>query len=506
MKKGRAKIARKLHQWPGLILAFFLILFSVSGIVMNHRHTFSGVDIPRKWLPESYHYNNWNLASARGSFTDHNGQRYLYGNAGIWKTDSLFSEFQPFHQGIPSSADHRKTYAMAGYQNKLYAATHFGLYVCDNNKEWKSVELPVEELRIADIITIDTSLYVMTRSHLLRKASEKEEYEVVSLPQPAGLVREMSLFKTLWNIHSGEFFGLPGKLFVDLMGIVTIILSVTGIIFFINPHLRKHIKIYKKHVTRRLNRYSMHYHNRLGRYLFVIIGLIGLTGMFLRPPLLIPIANTNVPIIPYTHYDTPNPWYDKLRALMFDEDKDEVLIATTEGMYRIAPDFSSEIKRFRHQPVVSVMGITAFEQIAPGDYLVGSFSGLYRWIPDKNYLVDLISRRPAMASSSLGNPVGATAVAGFAVDGDDNPYLFDYDRGAGVLGHSRRFGEMPGVLTEEGTMSLWNVSLEIHTGRIYASILGDFYILIVPLAGLTTIMVVISGYIIYRKRYRKKHA
>lgn len=52
-------------------------------------------------------------------------------------------------------------------------------------------------------------------------------------------------------------------------------------------------------------------------------------------------------------------------------------------------------------------------------------------------------------------------------------------------------------------MSLWNLSLEIHTGRFFQVFLGDFYILIVPLAGLAAMTVVISGYLLWRKRYKK---
>ena len=250
-------------------------------------------------------------------------------------------------------------------------------------------------------------------------------------------------------------------------------------------------------------RWALHYHNWLGKYAFIIIGLIALTGMFLRPPLLIPIAGTSVPVIPYTHYDRPNPWFDKLRAILYDEDKERVLFSTSEGMFYTDTDFKGPVRRFSSQPPVSVMGITVFDKLAPGDYLVGSFSGLYRWIPGKNYVMDMVSRRPATQGGGTGNPFGGTAVSGFAVDAQNHAYLFDYDKGAGSLGHEHKFGDMPEKLSEHGKISLWNASLEVHTARIYAALLGDFYILIVPLAGITTIMVAISGYIIYRKRYKK---
>jgi uncharacterized iron-regulated membrane protein len=53
-------------------------------------------------------------------------------------------------------------------------------------------------------------------------------------------------------------------------------------------------------------------------------------------------------------------------------------------------------------------------------------------------------------------------------------------------------------------MSLWNVSLEMHTGRIFENILGMFYILIVPIAGICILIVLISGFLLWWKLYRQK--
>jgi uncharacterized iron-regulated membrane protein len=52
-------------------------------------------------------------------------------------------------------------------------------------------------------------------------------------------------------------------------------------------------------------------------------------------------------------------------------------------------------------------------------------------------------------------------------------------------------------------ISLWNTALEIHTGRIFQSILGDFYILIVPLTGLSLLFILISGFVVWFKLFRK---
>jgi hypothetical protein len=80
--------------------------------------------------------------------------------------------------------------------------------------------------------------------------------------------------------------------------------------------------------------------------------------------------------------------------------------------------------------------------------------------------------------------------------------VFDYDRGARSTGGSA-FPQMPEAITGSCPMALWNVAQEIHTGRIYEPILGEFYILVVPLVALMTILVLVTGYIRWRKIYMK---
>lgn len=88
-------------------------------------------------------------------------------------------------------------------------------------------------------------------------------------------------------------------------------------------------------------------------------------------------------------------------------------------------------------------------------------------------------------------------------DLEGKEYMIDYDKGAIPLYHGKLFPEMPKNVLDESKMSLWNLSLEIHTGRFFQNLIGSFYILIVPLSGLIGIMVVLSGYLLWRKKFRK---
>jgi len=77
---------RKYHKWPSLIFTFFIFLFSVSGIILNHREFFSSTDISRKFMPSVYHYHNWNLAAVKSQLAISHDNVLIYGNIGIWKT------------------------------------------------------------------------------------------------------------------------------------------------------------------------------------------------------------------------------------------------------------------------------------------------------------------------------------------------------------------------------------------------------------------------------------
>ncbi|MCX6903455.1 MAG: PepSY-associated TM helix domain-containing protein, partial [Verrucomicrobia bacterium] len=134
-----------------------------------------------------------------------------------------------------------------------------------------------------------------------------------------GYDHKAGLFLTLWELHSGELFGLVGMLFVDILGIVLIFLSLTGLLHFLFPKWMSRLKKQGRSYASPLSykKWNLKWHNRIG-YIFVVFLLVNTTaGMFLRPPLLIPIASSQIGILPHTHMDTNNPWHDKLRRIIW---------------------------------------------------------------------------------------------------------------------------------------------------------------------------------------------
>ncbi len=506
--KQNWRIYQKLHRWPGLILSFLLLYFGITGILLNHREMIAPLDVPRSWLPESYHYQNWNNAAIKGQLTIGGDSILMYGSIGIWMTDRHFSSYQSFNAGLPKGADGRRIFDLHQTEDgHLYAATLFGLYAYDERaKLWQKFDLDVDISRFVGIENVGDTIYAFNRSYLFvgQSAGPHTQWDKIELKATPNYKQRVSLMKTIWKLHSGEILGLPGQLFVDVLGLVTIFLSLTGIIWFYFPDWIKRRKRAGKPRQKliRINAWSLRWHNKIGAWTFVFLAFLYFTGIFLRPPFLIAIARSEVPPIPFTHLDQSNPWYDKLRDLLYDGEKDLMLVSTLDGMFWLNRN-TFELHRFAVQPPVSVMGINVFEPYADGAYLIGSFSGLFLWHPSHPEIWNFAQGKIHVGQSG-GRPVGDFKVTGALRDADGNRYMVDYDKGVLPLWHQQPFPSMPDNMLQESGLSLWNVSLEIHTGRFFSGFLGDFYILLVPLSGLAGVMVVISGYILYRRKYQKR--
>lgn len=499
---------KKLHKWFGIILALFIIGFAVSGVILNHREVVSGIDVPREYLPKDYQYNNWNLAAIRGNVYLGKDSMLVYGNIGTWITNDDFSTWRDFNTGFPQGIDNRKISKVIRTEDgSLFAGTLFGLYQYQSGA-WLKSTLPVDEARITDLFLAADTLYVLTRSHLLKGQFAHSLFFTteIPLPEPSNYDNKVSLFRTLWVIHSGEILGMAGKLFSDLMALALIFLTVTGIMLWLFPGIiktrKKKNKAAKGHI--RSFKWSLKWHNKLGYILFIFLLISSVTGIFLRPPLLIPIAGKRIAKIPHTMLADQNVWHDKLRAGIYDAATDRIILSTADGFYYSDDNFQSKLKSFTAQPPVSVMGINVFEYIDGGGFLIGSFSGLFTWFPEKGYIANAITGNKHISKSQSGNPIGEDVIAGLVWTSDGFPFYFDYGKGCQPWRHEMGFPKMPEHVRNATPLSLWNVALEVHTARIYGALIGDFYILIVPLAGLSLILILITGLWMYLKKFSKK--
>jgi len=501
MKKG---FWVKYHKWAGLLFCFFILMFCLSGIVLNHRQLFSGCEVSRWWLPKAYHYDNWNNGIVKGTFRLPDGRLLVYGNAGVWKTDSCFSDFIPLNSGLDEGIDNRKISDIVQTRDgNVWCAGLYSVYKLNGNG-WQKVSLGDNAGRIADITARGDSLVVVSRSYVYTAATKDMKFSRHELKAPQGFEPKTTLFRTVWLLHSGELFGLTGRLVVDAIAVVIIVLCLTGIVYTFVPKIMKRRAKAKKNVKALAAtlKHSVKWHNRLGASLIVLTLLLAITGMCLRPPLMIPLAMSKVKPMPGSTLSSDNAFNDKLRALRYDKSTNKWLLSTSMGFYTL-DDFSSVPTKIDNAPSISPMGINVFEQADSTEWIVGSFSGMYRWNTSSGKLVDYFTgKTPARGH---GMAMTSHTVSGYSRDlafGD--AVVFEYGDGAKPVGsHTKGLPQMPDELKSQ-PMSLWNFALELHVGRCYSPFLGPVSVLFVFLSGLILTLILISGYIVYRRRRRAR--
>lgn len=543
---------KKYHRWLGLVLSVFMLVFCVSGIILNHREVFSDCEVSRKWLPASYHIKNFNNGVVKGTVVKKSAAHSLssencdsvlaYGCAGVFLTDSRLSTWQDFNAGLPESIDERNVrHVVKAKDGSLWCAALRDVYRYDENSHrWKKVELPGNEERIMDVALAKDSMTVvaLTRSRVFtivpfvqygeivkigKSSSETYRVESKIIPAPKKYEPKTTLFKLVWHLHSGEFFGLPGKLVVDAIALVLIVLSITGILLFILPYgIRKAKKLAAKARMKRLGKqfaWNMKWHNKIGYVTIVLTLWIAITGMCLRPPLMVPLVLSK---LPQAVGEDGNVWQDKLRAIRWDAVQDDWLVSTSEGFLRVDEDFSQAPKMLPDDecPKLSPMGVTVWESDGKGGWIVGSFRGIYRWNPvnhSLNQILDYFTGKPSEETSMI--PISDNLVCGYSEDFlGGKPLVFDFAKGvedakgqAVALCNdepktSRNEESMSDLICETAPMSLWNVALELHVGRCYSPFLGPLSDLFVFLSGLLITLVLLSGYIISHRRRKKAQA
>ncbi len=466
----------KHHRYFGLVLAFFILMFCVSGIVLNHPELFARMELSRGVLPDSYRYKQWNNGLLRGT-EKWQGKVLVYGNCGVWLTDRAARRFIYFSKGMEQGADNRNIRGLALMPGgEVFAAGTYQLYRLGRGNVWMHQEMGLPDgERISDVTSHGDSLIVTTRSRIYVARRPYVRFTPITVAAAEGEKPRVSLFRTIWWLHSGELFGLVGKLIVDGIALVLIFLSISGVLYWLLPRI-------SRRVHGGLMKWLFSWHNQVGRLTIVLTLMICITGWLLRPPLLLLIASQRVPAVPFSRLDSENAWYDKLRSVRYDEALGDWLLYTSDGFYSLRT-LGSVPQRLKVQPPVSVMGLNV-QKTAGGDYwLLGSFSGLFIWQRSSGMVIDYHTCRPAVVVQ--GPPVGSNAVAGFSSDFSVGECVVNYSSGTARLPMPQWMATLP--------MSLRAVALEVHTGRLY-TFLGSTTVLYIFLIGMGILWCLWTGW------------
>lgn len=487
-KTHRMSKAKLFHRWVGLILAPFMVLFALSGIILNHKDTFDKIPISRRLLPTHYRFRHWNNQLVAGSIPIASDSLLLYSKNGAFLSDSMAHRVARIEEGLPNRLN-RINDAIKLPNGAIIGALPEGLFTL-RNARWHALCSANEP--IVSLTARGDTLIAVSRSALYVAPPPYTSPQRILLPPCPGNDGKVPLFRIVWNLHSGALFWLPGRLFVDLLGIILIALTVAGVGITISRTVLRRRSRRHRNLARwrtRLRR-NYKYHLHIGRLVALFL-LLAITGTCLRPPLLIPLALTRVSPPRITSLHSSNPWHDKIRKIAFDPAANDFILSTSEGFFCFANALRPSPQKIAAAPPVSVMGCNVL-QYADSAWLVGSFSGFYRWHRPSGSIVDAITGEPYVKRSGMPT-FGGLAAAGYSGDFPCGPVVFDYVKGAIPLKPNAAPPAMPSWLQLE-PISLWNAALEVHTGRIFDKLLGPVAPFFIFIMGSFAIALLATGW------------
>jgi hypothetical protein len=347
-------------------------------------------------------------------------------------------------------------------------------------------------MEVVDLVHAGDRILVFTPSacYALGGTEENPLLESVPLTSNTAPSTHAPLFRFLLKLHDGSVLGLPGKLFMDMVGLTLVFLSISAIYIWYIPWRKKRSK--KRRNPARYFRFLHKYHLKLGIYIGAFIAIIALTGMFVRPPLLMAIVRYSVPAVLLNGTKTAGPWQAKITRAIYEPQSDTLLLATRDGFFRGPADGLQPFSKETIDVPVHGMGVFVMESLSRQRLLIGSFSGLYVWDRVQQTAAD-IEGRPIQRWRG-GRPRAQTGMAAGAIvrDGQLNCWA-DYRRGLLPLPGEDSCFAMPDQVLHSSRMSLWHVLFEIHNGRFFRDWLGTYTWLIVPVGGLVLVINVLTG-------------
>ncbi len=501
------KISKNIHKYIGLVLILFLIWMSFSGIFLNHPELIGKISIPRSFVPKHYHIENWNrssLADMTFSKEDTN-TAYAAGKRGVWKTSDGGYTFSKFMSGdFPDPGYYMKTddLFISEDDNALFASTYGGLFV-NSGDEWRRVNGSEKE-KFVKTLRVDSLTLAFSENAIYELKNVEGEYSLEKLKtkrdEPEKSITLIDLF---FELHGGKAWGLPGKLLYDASGILIIFLSVSAFYMWYFPKKKRTNRTKK---SKKMFKVFTKYHLKLSIWFAVIFLLIGGTGLFMRPPMLAILVGGEIPAKYYPGLKHASPWHKKIRNAMYDSQKDMIYVDATDGFWSAPANLSESFVESQPPAPIFPMGATVFRRNEDGNLLIGSFLGLFSVENGTGEIKDAMTGNRAGKIKSI-RP-GENMVTGYFKTPGGEEYLNTHYKGLISLGDrndDKRFA-MPAEMSQDFRMPLWNYLFEIHNGRFFQGILGDFYILLVPLGALLFVTLVLTGIYdwVYLKVIRKR--
>ncbi len=511
------KLLRKskwLHKYFGLILLLFFAWMAISGILLNHPKLIENFNTPTFITPSHYYPNNWNRKSLKGIVYTKNIKSdsiIIYGNQGVFIKAANSDSITSYMNGdYPKPARLKRTnYLIADTLHKrLLAANNKGLYICKSgSSQWKQIDLPENKEYVNKIIIANDKIVVITKSCFYVSDFTDKLVFTRKIPKKHHKGQKtISLVNVFLELHDGRIFGFPGKILWDIAALVLFFLSISA--FYIWFYPKKWKRNYKRKAIRISNkkkkpyRLFYKYHTKLGWYFAIILLIIFITGIFLRPPLIITLVNTNINEKYYPNFKNNNPWHHKIRNALYDSANDRIVLDCSDGIWAGSLFDNKEFEKLDLPISIFAMGANVFKEQTKNTWLIGSFGGLEEYNKSTNSVKSLLQIESF--NKGMGRPAPILVTGYVNLPNGENRIVGHYKGLCNYKGEPDKNAlPMPDVIRQNYRLPLWNFFFELHNARIFKTWIGGFYILVIPLGGLLGLFVLISGiydYIASRKR------
>jgi len=502
------KKSKWIHKYLGLVVLVFLMWMSITGIILNHPDIIEKYSVNKAFVPKSYHPKNWNRSTMKGIVIDKNNSAilYLYGRQGVFFSDNRGKSFVSFMEGsFPKSSKGRRTNSLYALDNVIIAATNNGIYVLNKNtKRWAGSIIPSDEKEFVKILRANDKLLALTNSQVFESdLSEELNFKEIKLNRDVS-VESIRLIDFFFSLHDGSIFGVFGKLLWDFVGIVILFLSISAFYIWYYPKKwKRKFKInnsYNSDSKKSVFKLLYKYHKKLGWYLGLLVLVITVTGIFLRPPLIAVLAGKTISskFIP----SSSNVWNHKIRNALYDSVNEKLVIECKDGIWSGTIEGDRVFSRINIPVNIFAMGATVFDELKKGEWIIGSFGSIATYNVVDKEVNHILPQKPDL---NLVRPA-STMITSYVQMADSVIYLVGHYKGlCDTNGAALDVIKMPHCIEDNYRMPLWNYMFEIHNARIFRNFIGALYILIIPLFGILSILVLLSGIFDYTcVKYRKK--
>lgn len=239
MGKAQAIRIKKAHRSIGIVLVFFLLILAVTGIVLNHSDDIGLADAPVPAFIAGWYYDD-ELVAVDGFLA---GDHYVYGvGADVYMDD----------QAVTACADD-----LAGaisLDNQLVALCGGDLLVVSMEGQL------IERLGVAHGVPSMIDRLGRSEDKLVVNGDDGSAvFDLTSLqtgpvggdiqwqqpaPLPPGLTRNLladavSWEKFIMDIHSGRIVGIGGVWLADLVAVLLVVMSVSGLVLGRFPYRKE---------------------------------------------------------------------------------------------------------------------------------------------------------------------------------------------------------------------------------------------------------------------------